>query len=213
MKFWERFGIGIMSLWGVFALHQGVNALVRAHNWQPMTISDWGTWIGSIGTVATLIGTIWLATSAERRKRQEDLGKATVAAARMAVRIPVIQSSFSTVRAFLANTVFDGDPRLDYAAAARHMQDTGTWSNADVDPLIHMSGGRVAMLEMTRSRIELVCKYLLTTSTSHRLDSSKASELYIQVDSMLRKVEEELAQHLEAFQAFLQKYGLGSGVD
>jgi hypothetical protein len=69
------------------------------------------------------------------------------------------------------------------------------------------------MLEMTRSRIDLVHKYFPTTSTSHRLDASKASELYIQVDSMLGKAEDELAQQLEAFQAVLQKQGLGAGVD
>jgi hypothetical protein len=68
------------------------------------------------------------------------------------------------------------------------------------------------MLEMTRSRIDLVHKYFPTTSTSHRLDASKASELYIQVDSMLGKAEDELAQQLEAFQAFLQKRGPCAGV-
>jgi hypothetical protein len=26
--------------------------LIKAHNWQPMTISDRGTWVGSVGTVA-----------------------------------------------------------------------------------------------------------------------------------------------------------------
>lgn len=73
MKFWERFGIAIMSAWGLFAVHQGVNALVRSHNWQPMTISDWGTWLGSIGTVATLIGTIHLATAETRRRVRQEL--------------------------------------------------------------------------------------------------------------------------------------------
>jgi hypothetical protein len=173
--------------------------------WSSLTASDWGTWAGAIGTVATLVGTIWLATTAERRTRREELGKATVAAARMAVRIPVIQSSFSTVRSFLANTVFDGDPRRDYAAAAKLMQDTGTWSNADVDPLIHISAGRIAMLEMTKNRIVLVYKALLTASTTHRLDASRITSFYTQIDSMLKCAEEELTQHSEACKAIVQE--------
>ena len=35
--------------------------------------SDWGTWVGSVGTVLTLVGTIWLATAAERKRRREQL--------------------------------------------------------------------------------------------------------------------------------------------
>jgi hypothetical protein len=210
MKFWERFGIGIMSLWGLFAVHQGVNALMKAHNWQRLSPSDWGTWIGSIGTVATLIGTIWLATESERKRRREELDKATLAAARMLVRIPSIQASFSTVRAFLIHSLFGTDPRPDYIAAAKILQDTGTWSATDVDLLVHLRGQTAAKMEMTRSRIELVGRSLVTAASSHRFDSAQAGPFHGSIDTMLNSADEELKEHFEACRKFLGTHGFSS---
>jgi hypothetical protein len=43
-------------------------------HWRDWSPSDWGTWAGAIGTVATLVGTIHLATTETRRRtRQEKL--------------------------------------------------------------------------------------------------------------------------------------------
>jgi hypothetical protein len=193
---------------GVLLIAGLVTDLILVGRAYDLSKSDWGTWLGSIGTVATLAGTIWLATSTERRRQREELGRAMVAAARMAVRLPVIQASFSTVRSFCTHAVFEADPSRDYAAAAQQMQQAGTWENADVDPLIHIAGDRVALLEMTRSRLEVAYRYLLTLSTSHRLDPSKTSEAYIQIDALLTSIENELTQHTEALQAFLIKHGL-----
>lgn len=72
MKFLERACIVIMSCWGLYAVHEGVNALVRAHNWQPMTISDWGTWAGAIGTIAAVLASFFLF----RRQREHELARA-----------------------------------------------------------------------------------------------------------------------------------------
>lgn len=71
MKVWERFGIAIMSIWGLFAIHEGVNALVQAHNWQPMTISDWGTWAGSIGSIAAVLASFFLFRRQREHERQQ----------------------------------------------------------------------------------------------------------------------------------------------
>lgn len=210
MKFGERLGIAIMSAWGLFAVHQGVNALVRAHNWQPMTISDWGTWVGSIGTVATLIGTIWLATESERKRRREELDKATLAAARMLVQIPVIRASFTTVRSFLIHSLFGTDPRPDYIQAAKILQDTGTWSVADVDLLVHLPGQTAAKMEMTRSRIELVGRSLLTAASSHRFDASQAGPFHGSMETMLNSADKELEEHFEICRRFLGKHGFSS---
>jgi hypothetical protein len=49
--------------------------------WEKLSASDWGTWIGSIGTVGTLIGAIWLGTLESRRRRAEDTTKAFLALA------------------------------------------------------------------------------------------------------------------------------------
>jgi hypothetical protein len=40
--------------------------------WSKLSASDWGTWVGSIGTVATLVGTIHLATTETRRRNHQE---------------------------------------------------------------------------------------------------------------------------------------------
>jgi hypothetical protein len=98
MKNFERAAIAIMSAWCIFAVHEGVNSLVRAHNWQPMTISDWGTWVGSIGTVATLIGTIYLATNETRRRVRSELALAQIYAVYIRVKLNHSQARIGGAR-------------------------------------------------------------------------------------------------------------------
>jgi ribosomal protein S10 len=72
MKFWERVGIAIMSAWGLFAIHQGVSALVRMHNWVGLTPSDWGTWAGAVGTIAAVLASFFLF----QRQREHEVHQA-----------------------------------------------------------------------------------------------------------------------------------------
>jgi hypothetical protein len=58
--------------------------------------SDWGTWVGSVGTVATLVGTIWLATTQTRQKTKDDLTLARLHAASMVLRLHHAESVVSS---------------------------------------------------------------------------------------------------------------------
>jgi hypothetical protein len=73
MKFWERFGIAIMSLWGLFALHQGVNALMKAHNWVGLDASAWASWVQAVGSIAAILGAYHLAQNQHRHDREIEL--------------------------------------------------------------------------------------------------------------------------------------------
>jgi hypothetical protein len=110
MKFGERFCIGILVCWFLFAVHEGVNALVRAHNWQPMTISDWGTWVGSIGTVATLIGTIYLATSETRKRNHQELVIAALHSSAIEMRLAHAKGRLDATKMLLLAILEKQDP-------------------------------------------------------------------------------------------------------
>jgi hypothetical protein len=71
MRFWERFGIGIMVAWGLFAVHQGVNALMKAHNWVGLSPSDWGTWVGAVGTMAAVLASFFLFQRQREHEQQQ----------------------------------------------------------------------------------------------------------------------------------------------
>jgi hypothetical protein len=99
MKNGERLGIAIMTLWGLFAAHQLVNALFTAHHWKAMGAGDWGTWIGSIGTVGALFGTIYISQSERRRRIREELLLANLHGAGLVVRLSVARTTLMAFRA------------------------------------------------------------------------------------------------------------------
>jgi hypothetical protein len=146
MKNWERFGIGIMSLWFLFAVHQGVNALVRAHNWQPMTISDWGTWIGSIGTVGALIGTIWLATAETRRRDREAQDLATLAAAAILLKTARVTGAIKSLINTLGSELPPGREADAYKICFNTLSMAERWTINDLVPLVPLSNHVAAKL-------------------------------------------------------------------
>jgi hypothetical protein len=55
--------------------------------WSKLSASDWGTWVGSIGTVLTLCGTIWLASADMRRRLRSETVLARLQSAAMYSRV------------------------------------------------------------------------------------------------------------------------------
>ncbi|MDN2697170.1 hypothetical protein O0882_12670 [Janthinobacterium sp. SUN073] len=51
--------------------------------WCKMGVAEWAYWVAAIGTVGTLIGTIWIATSGSRQTRKADLTRARLAASKL----------------------------------------------------------------------------------------------------------------------------------
>jgi hypothetical protein len=153
MKFGERFGIAIMSAWGLFAVHQGVNALVRAHNWQPMTISDWGTWIGSIGTVATLAGTIWLATTDSRRRHKESILVAQIHAAGLYWKLTYIRETiFVSIRELKALDISDVGRLRKVTDEDLHR--LTLWTVGDLLPLVPLGNNLVENLAQAEDTLD-----------------------------------------------------------
>lgn len=64
----ERIGIGIMSLWGIFAIHQGISALFAEHGWKGIGASDWAAWVQAVGSIAAIAGAFRIA----QRQYEED---------------------------------------------------------------------------------------------------------------------------------------------
>lgn len=162
MKFGERFGIAIMSAWGLFAAHQGVNAFVRAHNWQPMTISDWGTWVGSGGTVATLVGTIWLATNSERSRRSEERDRAFVAASGLMLLLTKVRAALETAAEHFSDDFFE-EQGFEYLIQAQLIEEPGVWTEDQILPLIvvpnhvcaHLARARAEIFDIVRTLREM----------------------------------------------------------
>lgn len=104
-------------------------------NWPALTPSDWGTWIGAIGTVTTLAGTIWLATAESRRRRNDEITRAHLMAAALAPRISHLRNELSAMEGSLSFTDVDTGlhrpPRIEACAFL-----SSTYKPATSDELI-----------------------------------------------------------------------------
>ena len=67
-----------------------------------LSASDWATWVGSIGTVGTLIGAVWIANTEARRRNNEDLMGATVVAAGLTPSVWALIQHLSRFSAYLS---------------------------------------------------------------------------------------------------------------
>ena len=60
-----------------------------------LTKSDWAAWLGAVGTVGTLVGTIWLATDQSRRQQDDAVLKARLYSAHMMLRLATAKGELS----------------------------------------------------------------------------------------------------------------------
>lgn len=188
MKFWERLGIGIMLLWGLFALHQLVNALFQAHHWKGMSAGDWGTWIGSIGTVGALCGTIWLATEERRRREREAKDLATLAAASILLKLAhTIGLVMRVIQTFEAEPLQANNVGI----CARAMAENELWTDEELLPLLTLPNHIAAKLTLVR-RILLTIQRRCEDAHKHALflDPTTVSALIQQSRIALRALEE-----------------------
>jgi hypothetical protein len=211
MKFWERFGIVIMSLWLLFAVHQGINTLVKAHNWQPLSASDWGTWAGAIGTVATLIGTIHLARTETRRRERSELLLAQLHAAGMLLRmerahgivvIAIAQLNHVMETTELPNAILDNrlaHPFLTWTV--ENLNQIEIWGGADLVPLAPLPNHVASKLAQAAEQLRTVKRLLeeaLTDTPSNRLRIECSLRAALREFCGEMDVDEEALDRLEA---------------
>jgi hypothetical protein len=137
MNIWKRIAIAIISALGLFAVHEGVNALFQAHHWKSMSAGDWGTWIGSIGTVAALMMTIRIATAAKREAQKYANDRAVVAAAALGPRLQRIGDALQSVVENVLNE--SQKTAAGYRSCADLIEAAGAWTDDEILPLIVLS--------------------------------------------------------------------------
>lgn len=115
--------------------------------WSCLTPSDWAAWVGAVGTVGTLIGTIWLATAADRRRRREECSRAVIAAHALQLRITSAWSIAREVKESLENESIRG---FQYAAVADWIEGAALWTDEEVLPLMVLPRNVAAELVATR---------------------------------------------------------------
>lgn len=113
--------------------------------WSKLTAADWGTWVGSVGTVGALIGTVWLATSERRKRLRDERAMEIVTCMSLLIRELKAMISIRTVLEELENDVpaISGVTMLQCSDI---LEQTELWTPQEVAPLIRVPNDAAAML-------------------------------------------------------------------
>lgn len=117
-------------------------------------------WVGAIGTVATLIGTIWLATESERAKRNEARDRAFVAASGLMLILKKVRAALETATDHFSDQFFE-ERGFEYGIQARLIEECGVWTEEQILPLIAIPNHVCAHLARARADIFDIVKTLL----------------------------------------------------
>lgn len=102
--------------------------------WDKMDVTVWAYWVAAIGTVGTLIGTIWLATTGTRERRRRELDLALIVSASMIMKLTEIRISLRKMGEFLQKT--EATSRDGIHWAHRKLSQMPTIEPIDLTPLV-----------------------------------------------------------------------------
>jgi hypothetical protein len=142
--------------WAIMAIAAAIG--VAGYNcipWCKMDITVWAYWVGAIGTIGALGGTIWLATSERRIRRRQEFALAQVTAASFAEQIRVTSHKLGYAIATLKNFA-ENPAKANFADLHRVNEITEIWTPADTIPLVVLPKG-VAM------ELSAICTQFKTT--------------------------------------------------
>jgi hypothetical protein len=174
----------------------GIGAF-EAVPWSTLSASDWGTWVGSIGTVGALVGTIWLATTESRSKRNEALMYARLHAAGMFWHLVHAQAAASSVSDALKNADIESVLKIrDYVQEV--LSELTLWPVSDLVPLIPLKGNAASKLAQATDQVNLVRKYLGRTQ---RMTASEAMSHAATAVQMLEIASKLMMEAIDVFRA------------
>jgi hypothetical protein len=149
----------------MLASHQLVAGFVAVHKWPELSASDWGTWAGSVGTVATLIWTVRLATAQTRQKAQDDFTLANLHAASMVLRLIHAEAMVSS-----SCEIFSAALQTPIALTVEHLNDMDfrlssieIWDTAELVPLVPLPNNIAMKLAQVADQLQTARKLLPRT--------------------------------------------------
>jgi hypothetical protein len=138
------------SLLALFCVVGAIAAI--ASLWPTLQPGDKGTWAGALGTVATLIGTIWLATSEARRRQRQEMEMAKLAACSLRFKVQRVRNALAKYDLQVARVRNEGRTP-DYLSYVSELRAAGEWTREEVAPLVVLERDLAYRLELTREHI------------------------------------------------------------
>jgi len=165
---------------------------------------DWGTWIGSIGTILTFLGTIWLATTETRNRERASNKLAAVTAAQLLFQ--VVEVSKIIEGATEAFKDLESDPRELCGKVAGMLSKPRIWNTQDLANITVIPNNVAPKLAICGADIDW-CARSLTQVSALQLERPPEQfwEMINIASNRLNSCRETLQASQEALTIFLVK--------
>jgi len=153
--------ISVLALIGVllFAWH-----IEDATPWADMKAADWGVWVGALGTVAALFGTIVLATTETRRRHSDNLSAARLHSISMRLRLGHAHEMLRKIAENLSKATEDDSPQNLFALSLVNFRQIDRWNVVDLLPLTPLPKQTAANLAQAADELRVVERVLVQLS-------------------------------------------------
>jgi hypothetical protein len=119
----------------------------------PLNSQDWAAWVGAIGTVSTLIGTIIIATSAQRAALKKEFSLAFLSVAVLYRRVIYASIAVRRVREWSEEVDISAFPFDGIVRQVNRLKRVGKWTDDEVLPIIPLPNRCAVNLVVSRNSI------------------------------------------------------------
>jgi hypothetical protein len=145
-------------------------------------------WVGAIGTVATLIGTIWLATAERRRQTKQEADLAMLAAGSIFLKLARMAGAMKLVIKVL-DREYPPDSRPPFQYCHQTLTNAPQWSNEELLPLVPLPNNTAARLALVM-QVVILMSALCEKATRGHWDESDRREMVQHLEDALGVLDE-----------------------
>lgn len=114
--------------------------------------SDWAAWLGAIGTVGALCGTIYLARTETRRRQRAEHDLALITAASFSIRIPELEQALTELGRHVSDDIELGRA-IDCNRCLAILKRVDAWTDSDLVALLPVGRGIAVKLGLANAEV------------------------------------------------------------
>jgi hypothetical protein len=168
--------------------------------WASMKAGDWGVWVGSLGTLGALAGTIYLATNQERQRERRERVAAELYAESILTRVKELMATTETLTEQL-HVYKDSEANTKFTSwCVNHLLTLEAWEIEDISRIAPLSTSLAANMARASGMLKIIhAVYNPNLKTSYQDFSMDDTDLLINVLGKLNKyfnvIEEQLQKN------------------
>lgn len=124
--------------------------------WADMSAGDWGVWVGSLGTLGALAGTIYLATNQERQRERRERVAAELYAESILTRVKELKTTTETLTEQL-HVYKDSESNKKFTSwCVNHVLTLQAWEIEDIARIAPLSTSLAANMARASGMLKII---------------------------------------------------------